>query len=146
MNSATANSSTATRFNWLTILATLGAIWYFFGLVQFWLAYTMDPSAAAAAGTITQDHADALATTPMFVWVFFASASGMGLLGAIQLLRRAKSAALIFALSLASAVSYYTWIFAISDTGFAYPAEMGIIGSVVIAITIVFTWIAKRNT
>jgi len=112
MNSATANSSTATRFNWLTILATLGAIWYFFGLVQFWLAYTMDPSAAAAAGTITQDHADALATTPMFVWVFFASASGMGLLGAIQLLRRAKSAALIFALSLASAVSYYTWIFA----------------------------------
>ena len=60
---------------WLRITAGIGVIWYAFGLLQFWLGYSMDTAATVASGTITTAHAAAIDGTPLLAWLAFAIAS-----------------------------------------------------------------------
>lgn len=140
-------TSTPTETNplWLRAVASLGAVWYAFGFMQFVMAVTTDP-AAAAAGQITQAHAAAIASTPALIWVAFAIASGAGLVGAVMLFMRHPATAIVFAVSLASAAIYYLWVYGLSGTGGDRPGEELIISGVVVAITTGFLLLSKKTT
>ncbi|MBB3993358.1 hypothetical protein GGR95_000986 [Sulfitobacter undariae] len=141
-------SSTTLPLNtpiWLKAISILGIIWYAFGLLQFWLAYSMDTTAAASAGTITTAHAAAIAGTPALVWLTFAVASGAGLLGAAALFIGSGRAKLLFAISAISALVYYIWLYAISGTGADRPSEELPIAVVVVVVTLGFLFLNKRT-
>jgi len=126
---------------WVKTISILGIIWYAFGLLQFWLAYSMDTTAAATTGTITP----ALASTPTLIWLTFALASGAGLLGTACLLLGSRRATLMFALSAISAILYYLWVYALSGSGADRPNEELPIAAVVIAVTLAFLYLSKRR-
>lgn len=129
---------------WAMIAGALGAIWYAFGLMQFWLGFSTDTAAAVASGAMTDAHAAAVAGTPLLVWGAFALASGLGLLGSIALLRGAPMAATFFAASLVCAVAYYLWVYGLSGTGAVRPSEEIIIALVVVAVTAGFAFFSRK--
>ena len=131
---------------WLKMAAAIGVLWYAYGLLQFFLAYSMEPSAAVAAGDITAAHGAAILQTPMFVWLCFAIASGAGLLGSFLMFSRSSAAKPAFAISLASATIYYGWIYLVSGTGADRPSEELIIAGVVIFVTLSFFVLSLRKT
>lgn len=131
---------------WLKLVASIGAVWYAFGLLQFWLGYSLDTTAAVASGAITQAHAAAIDGTPLLIWLAFAMASAAGLLGAILLFSGSALAKRVFAFSALSALAYYVWIYAISGTGADRPSEEGIIALVVVAVTLGFVALSRRMT
>ena len=126
-------------------MALIGAVWYAFGLLQFWLAFTMDPSAELANGAMTQAHAAAVADTPGGIWAAFALASFAGLVGSVLLFRRSGLATLVFGVSLACALIYYGWIYGISATGWNRPMEEMVIGIVVVLVTFGFFNLSLRQ-
>jgi hypothetical protein len=128
------------------IIAAIGVVWYAFGLLQFWLAYSMDTSQSVAGGEITQSHAAAIDGTPIFIWLAFAIASGAGLLGSAFLFRGASAAKSLFAISLVSAAIYYGWVYVISGTASARPSEELIIAGVVLTVTLGFLVLSRRVT
>lgn len=130
---------------WLKAIAALGVVWYAFGLLQMWLGFTLDTAAAEAAGMITSAHRSAIDATPMTIWLSFALASGAGLVGAALLFVGSRTAFKAFAVSLASAVVYYAWVYGLSGTGGARPSEEAGIAIVVVAVTLGFTWLASRR-
>lgn len=130
---------------WLKIVAAIGVVWYAFGLMQFFLGYTMDTSAAVTAGTITAPHAAAIDGTPTLIWASFAIASLAGLIGAALLFMGSPRANLAFTVSIISAAVYYIWIYALSGTGADRPSEETIIALVVLAVTAGFWIISKRT-
>ncbi len=144
MTDAVYTPSTDTHPLWLKALSALGVVWYGFGLFQFWLGYSMDPAAAAAAGQITAAHGTAIAATPALVWLFYALASGAGLVGAVLLFMAKPAAKLVFGVSLMSAAAFYLWVYGISGTGADRPSEEMIIGLVVIAVTSLFFALSRR--
>jgi len=144
MTATTTFSPTTKTPNWLRIAALVGIVWYAFGLMQFWLGYSMDTAAAVAAGALTPAHAAAIDATPLVVWISFALASGAGLVGSVLLLRGAPLAMRVFAVSLAAAAAYYLWVYAISGNGAARPAEEMIIAAVVLAVTAGFVALSRR--
>ncbi len=130
---------------WLKAIAGLGVVWYAFGLLQMWLGFTLDTAAAESAGAITSAHRAAIDTTPMLIWACFALASGAGLVGAALLFVGSRRAFGAFAVSLASAVVFYAWIYGLSGTGGARPSEEAGIAVVVVAVTLGLTWLASRR-
>lgn len=129
---------------WLKATASLGVLWYAFGLMQWALGITMDIPAAIASGTITEAHGAAITATPLLAWAAYFLASSAGLAGAALLFVGNPLAKPAFALSLASAGAYYLWIYALSGTATARPSEEGIIAMVVLAVTLAFTLISRR--
>lgn len=139
------NISTAAPL-WLKIVALIGVVWYGFGLLQFWLGYSMDTNAAIAAGTISSAHGAAIDGTRFFVWLAFAVASGAGLLGSILLFAGTAKSKFVFGLSVLSAAIYYVWVYAISGTGGDRPSEEIIIAIVVVSVTLGFLFLSRRMT
>jgi hypothetical protein len=45
---------------WLKVTAIIGAIWYAFGLLQFYFGASMDTAKAVSDGTITAAHGAAI--------------------------------------------------------------------------------------
>ena len=131
---------------WLRVLAAIGVVWYAFGLLQFWLGFTMDTTAAVGLGTITAAHGAAIDGTPGLVWLSFAVASATGLVGALLLFARSPHSKSVLAVSLASALVYYAWVYGLSGTGGDRPAEELGITAVVIAVTLGFTLLSRRMT
>lgn len=117
---------------WLRLCALIAAIWYGFGLFQFHGALTLDVPAALAAGAITPGYAALHGTIPGAVWAAYALASLAGLAGA-GLLLTGRRAAPAFALSLLSALAYWTWLF--GRGGAALPREEPAIAATVLAVT-----------
>lgn len=140
---STANPSSTP--NWLCIVSAIGVIWYIFGFVQFVLGVTMDVPAAVTSGAITKAHGAAITATPALVWAAYAAACLLGIAGAIQLFR-GQSAAILFALSLVSAVIYFGWVHILSGTGADRPPEEPIIAIVVIVVTAVFAALSLRKS
>lgn len=128
---------------WLRPIAALGVVWYGFGLLQMGLAVTRDTGAAVAAGIMSQEHAAAVAATPAVIWLAFALASGAGLVGAALLFMR-RPAFAAFALSLASALLYYIWVYGLSGTASVLPREELVIGVVVVVVTAGFAALSYR--
>ncbi|MGB7243713.1 MAG: hypothetical protein WBC93_16720 [Sulfitobacter sp.] len=143
--SATMKTSTDAP-KWLKIIAIIGIVWYAFGLLQFWLGYSMETLAASEAGAITAAHAAAIDGTPLLIWVAFAVASGAGLLGSILLFAESSNAKLVFALSVVSAAIYYVWVYVISGTGGDRPSEEIFIAVVVVAVTLGLLFLSRRMT
>ena len=131
---------------WLKLIAVFGVIWYIGGLVQFWLGYTMDTTAAVASGAITSGHGAAIDQTPAPIWLSFALASATGLIGSVLLFKGSSAAKTVFAISVISALIYFYWILGISETSAARPSEDGIVAVVVSAITIGFFLLSRRVT
>lgn len=131
---------------WLRAIAGLGIVWYGFGLLQFWLGYTMDTGAAVYAGLITTEHRAAIDGTPFVIWASFAIASFAGLIGAVFLFAQSVKSKTLFATSLISAALYYSWVYALSGTGADRPSEEMIIAGVVGAVTLGFFLLSRRVT
>ncbi len=131
---------------WLRIAAILGVVWYAFGLMQFWLGYTLNTASAVEQGAITAAHGAAIEGTPQLVWLAFAIASAAGLTGAALLFMRAPAAKAVFGLSLLSAALYYLWVYGISGTGADRPSEEIIIAAVVCAVTLGYFLLSRRVT
>lgn len=129
---------------WLRICAVLAALWYAFGLFQFWNAYALDTAAAVQAGTITPAFAALQNAIPGPVWGAYALASLAGLCGAI-LLWLNRNAVLAFALSLLCALGYWIWLFALSGAREALPAEELPIALTVLAVTFALLIVALRR-
>ncbi len=146
MNTTTTLKAEPSTSQWLKVVAGIGAIWYAFGLLQFWLAFSLDPNAAVAAGDITAAHGAAIAATPMFAWLCFAVASGAGLIGSILLFSRSTTTKIAFGISLASAVIYYAWVYGLSGTGGDRPSEELIIAVVVGVVTLAFFLLSLKKT
>ena len=146
MNTSTTLKAEPSTSQWLKVVAGIGAIWYAFGLLQFWLAYSLDPNAAVEAGDITAAHGAAITTTPMVVWLCFAIASAAGLVGSILLFGRSTTTKLAFGISLASAAIYYAWVYVLSGTGADRPSEELIIAAVVGAVTLAFFALSLKKT
>jgi len=106
MTTATPMMTDLTTPLWLKIAATLSVIWYAFGLMQFWLAASMDVGLAVQTGSKTAAHRAAMSATPALIWVAFAVASAAGLIGSILLFGRAPLSKTVFGISLASALVY----------------------------------------
>ena len=134
----------ATTPLWLKALSAVVVAWYAFGLFQCWLGYTTDPMAVANAGTITQAHAQAIAQTPILVWLFYALASGAGLIGTLLLIAGQSVARTAFAVSLMSAAAFYLWVYGLSGTGADRPFEEMIIGAMVLCVTSLFFALSRR--
>lgn len=130
----------------IKISAVVGVVWYAFGLLQFWLGYAMDTGAAIKVGAITPEHAAAIDSTPVLVWLSFALASGAGLIGAALLFLGSAQAKPAFLVSLMSATIYYVWVYGLSGTGGARPSEELVIAGFVIMVTIIFNMISRRAT
>lgn len=143
--SAVKNRNTSTPI-WLKIIAGNGVVWYLFGLMQFWLGFSMDTEAAIASGEVTAAHGAAIVGTPMVIWIAFAIASGAGVMGAALLLVGSPASATVFAVSLISAAVYYVWVYALSGTGSDRPSEEIIIAAVVVTITLAFLLLSRRMT
>ncbi len=131
---------------WLKVAAAIGAVWYAFGCLQFWLGVTTDTSVAAASGAMTEAHAAAVASTPAGIWAAFALASFLGLVGSVLLLRRSPLSTLVFGVSLLCAIVYYAWVYGISGTGWDRPSEEFVIGMVVVLVTFGFFTLSRRMT
>lgn len=131
---------------WLKLFAAIGIVWYAFGLVQFWLGYSMDTASAIAQGAMTPAHAAAVDATPELIWLAFALASVAGVAGASLLFVRSAHARAVFAVSLGAAALYYLWVYGLSGTGADRPAEELIIACVVGAITFGFYMVSRRMT
>lgn len=147
MNDATYSNPSPTFPTWLKVFSAIGVIWYAFGLMQFFVSYTMvtaGGAAAAAEGNITQAHAAAIDETPFFIWVAFALASAAGLIGSVLLFLGKPAAKITFGLSLLSAAAYYLWVYGLSGTGADRPSEEMIIGLVVVAVTSLFFALSRR--
>lgn len=129
---------------WLRVVAAIGVVWYAFGLIQFWLGYSMDTQQAIAAGAISVEHGAAIDGTPLAIWIAFAIASAAGLIGSVWLFFGTATAKQAFILSLAAAALYYTWVYALSGTGADRPSEELIIASVVGAVTLAFYIVSRR--
>ncbi|GEM_PF-2645908 len=128
----------------IKIAAIIGIVWYAFGLLQFWLAYSLDTSAAVSAGEITTAHGAALSGTPALIWLSFAVASLAGLIGSILLALGLATAVMSYGISLIAAVIYYAWVYGLSGTGADRPQEEIYIAIVVVAVTAAFFFISKR--
>lgn len=137
---------TQVRAKWVTVAAAVAVVWYAFGLLQFWLGYTVDTAAAVASGAMTPAHAAAVDGTPFGVWLAFALASGAGVVGAVLLAVGSPRAALVFAVSAVSALAYYAWVYGISGTGGDRPAQELVIGVVVVGVTLGFLALSRRAT
>ena len=144
MNAIANARPNATPGKFIRIAALIGAIWYAFGLVQFWSAYSMDPSAAIASGAITPAHGSAIAATPFMIWMAFALASAAGLLGSLLLLTGSGKATMTFAVSLISALVYYAWVYGLSGTGADRPQEEIFIAVTVVAVTAIFLGLSRK--
>ncbi|MEH6832457.1 MAG: hypothetical protein V7661_16610 [Sulfitobacter sp.] len=131
---------------WLKVAATLGMVWYAFGLLQFWLGYSTNVDAAVASGAMTAAHGDALATTPALIWLAYAVASAAGLIGSALLFVSAHRARAMFAVSLVSAAVYYIWVYALSGTGADRPTQEVFIAITVITVTLGFALLSRRMT
>lgn len=129
---------------WLRIVAVVGIIWYAFGLLQFWLGYSMDINAAVSAGQITSAHGEAIAATPILVWLAFALASLCGLIGSFFLFSKNVKATSAFAISLISALIYYAWVYGISGTASARPTEEIYIAITVLLVTFIFLILSRK--
>ncbi len=129
---------------WLRIVAIIGVVWYAFGLMQFWLGFSMDTEAAVSAGAITAAHGAAINGTPLLIWIAFAVASAAGLIGSALLFVASPVAKSVFLLSLLSAAVDYAWVYGFSGTGGDRPAEELIIAGVVGAVTLGY-WILSRR-
>mmetsp|Transcript_22991 Transcript_22991/g.38812 ORF Transcript_22991/g.38812 Transcript_22991/m.38812 type:complete len:147 (+) Transcript_22991:623-1063(+) len=131
---------------WLKVAGAVGVIWYAFGLLQFWLGFSMNVGAAVEAGAISAAHGAAITGTPGLIWLAFAVASAAGLVGSALLIGGSAMSKLMFGLSLVSAAIYYAWVYGISGTGADRPAEELIIGGVVGAVTLGFFLLSRRVT
>jgi len=131
---------------WLKIVAAIGVAWYAFGLMQFWLGFSMDISAAVETGAISAAHGAAIAGTPLAVWLAFALASAAGMVGAALLFVRSGKARLAFAVSLGAAAIYYGWVYGVSGTGTDRPFEELIIAGVVGIVTLAYYLLSRRAT
>ena len=129
---------------WLKVAAVFGVVWYAFGLLQFWLGFSMDINAAVEIGAISAAHGAAIATTPGLIWLTFAIASLAGLIGSILLFARSARAKTAFAVSLLSAAIYYAWIYGLSGSGADRPSEEGVIACVVGGVTLAFLLLSRR--
>ncbi len=144
MNTSIAMNGRDASPAWIKLAAGLGALWYAFGLLQFWLAFSVDTAAAVAADHMTAAHAAAIDGTPFLIWVAFALASFAGLVGAFALFGPVARAKMAFSISLVSALVYYAWVYGLSGTGSDRPAEETIIAAVVLAVTAGFTLLSTR--
>mgnify|MGYP001127714392 CR=1 FL=1 len=114
MNTITNARLNETPSKLIKIAAIIGVVWYAFGLLQFWLAYSLDTSAAISAGEITAAHGAALSGTPALIWLSFAVASLAGLIGSILLALGLVTAVMSYGISLIAAVIYYAWFYGLS--------------------------------
>lgn len=146
MNTPTFKAEKHSTPLWLKIVAGIGVIWYAFGLMQFWLGYSLDINAAIASGAITAAHGAAISETPALIWLSFAIASGAGLIGAALLFGASTLSKTAFAISLASAVIYYAWVYGLSGTGADRPSEEIIIAVVVVTVTAGYLILSRRVT
>lgn len=146
MNTSIAMNDYGPSPAWIKLAAGLGVLWYAFGLLQFWLAFSTDTAAAVTGGQMTAGHAAAIDGTPLLVWVAFALASFAGLVGAFALFGSAARAKIAFGISLVSALVYYVWVYGLSGTGSDRPAEESMIAAVVIGITAGFAALSHRLT
>ena len=146
MNTATLSRQSSQTPIWLKIVSVIGVIWYAFGLLQFWMGYSMDPAAVAAAGEISAGHAAAISQTPGLIWLSFAIASAAGLVGSLLLFKRSRTAVTVFTISLIAGVIYYVWVYGLSGTGSARPSEEIIIMLVVLGVTLGFNVLSRKQT
>lgn len=144
MASATTMNAPAGAPTWRMVVAGLGVVWYAFGLLQFWLGFSMDTAATVAAGGMTAAHAAAVDATPLVIWAAFAIASTAGLIGALLLFGSATGAKRAFTVSIMSAVVYFGWIYGISGTGADRPSEESIVALIVLSVTAGFTILSYR--
>ncbi|WP_298857820.1 hypothetical protein [uncultured Sulfitobacter sp.] len=131
---------------WIKAAASIGVVWYAFGLFQFWLGFSTDTAAAVDAGKITTAHGAAIDATPLVIWLAFAAASAAGLIGSALLFGGSPAARTLFALSLISAALYYIWIYVISGTGADRPTEEIYVAAMVVAVTLGFNFLSRRMT
>lgn len=115
--------TTASMPRWPRLCAPVAAIWYAFGLSQCILGFLAMSDAA-----------------PMVIWIAYASACLLGIVGSAALFFTPTRAAMLFAISLVAALIYYVWLFTLG-----VPAgEDYAVAGMVIGVTLVLTLAARR--
>lgn len=116
--------TTMTQPRGTRIIGLIAAIWYAFGLFQCLSAWQAMGAAA-----------------PLWVWIAFALASTLGLIGAGMFAAGQRAAAALFGLSLISALVYFGWLF---TRGTPAPEDAPI-AAMVLLITAGMLWLSKRR-
>ena len=115
--------TTATLPRWPRLAAPLAGLWYAFGLSQCIMAFMADASVA-----------------PALIWLAYAAACTFGLFGAVALAFAPARAALLFVISLVSALVFYGWLFGL---GSPLPQDYGI-GAAVLIVTTLLLLLSRR--
>ena len=141
----TDNIKPATLF-W--VISGLALLWYIFGAVQFvgsLMATQEGLQPMIDKGDITQDYATALLTIPGWVKAAFGVATIGGVLGSISLLMRKKSAAVLFVISLLSALIMYLYLYVLSGNASVMPASDYVIAAAVTLVTISMIFFSRKK-
>ena len=130
------------------IISGLALLWYIFGTVQFLgslMATQEGLQPMIDKGDITQDYATALLTIPGWVKAAFGLATIGGVLGSISLLLRKKMAAMLFVVSLVSALIMYLYLYVLSGNVGVMPVSDFVIAAAVTIVTISMILFSRKK-
>jgi hypothetical protein len=96
----------------IVVIGIILLLWNLMGVVAFFMQYHMDLRELAATDPV---GARIFATMPAWLWAVYGGAVGAGTLGAILLLMRRASAALLFLLSLIAVLVQFGYTLGATD-------------------------------
>lgn len=129
---------------WFWVLAALAAVWNLLGVGAYLADVTMSPEALQK---LTEAERELRAATPALVTGAYAIAVFAGLLAAVALLLRRKSATALFAISLLAVILQMGYLFVLMNAGSVLGSGAIVFPLIIIVLGALLLWfsIAANN-
>lgn len=128
---------------WFRIAAIVLLVWNLFGVWSLWAQYSMTPEALAA---LPQPQQQVWAAMPSWLWVVYALAGITGVVGALLLLLRRRSALQAFRVSLVAVLTQFGYVlFLAGALRILGPAQALPMPVLIILVAIYQLWLARRG-